>query len=170
MKMKITITSGISADGFNVEVVNSESVVTFKNKYSYGYDASYSRHRSNELKPYTTDIVKGLMLKYGVKFEDIEVLPGIYVFNGEKMTQKEVVEFTEKYLTEINEVAEKHYDFRPAYTDLDNVIIEKIREIKDGYEVAGDQLVTYTLQALVDRYGATKAMQMFEQALDNYNK
>ena len=86
------------------------------------------------------------------------------------MTQKEVVEFTEKYLTEINEVAEKHCDFRPAYTDLDNVIIEKIREIKDGYEVAGDQLVTYTLQALVDRYGATKAMQMFEQALDNYNK
>ena len=55
-----------------------------------------------------------------------------------------------------------------CYTDLDNEIMDEIEEIREDYEVAGDQLITYAIQVLVNHYGKERAMQMVGQALNDY--
>ena len=101
MRMEITIASGISADGFNVEVLTSKDAVEFKNQYRYGYDASYSKGRMDKDKPYTGDVIQTLMDKYKIKRDDIHVIPGVYVFSGRQMGEEEAVKFIQEYMNEL---------------------------------------------------------------------
>ena len=100
MRMEITPHSGISADGFKVEIISSKEVTVARKSYAYGYDASYSP-TSDEKRPYTTDIIAALMSDYKVKIDEITVRPGVYVFSGTKMTEGDCIEFIEKYLVKL---------------------------------------------------------------------
>jgi len=100
LKMEITVISGISGDGFEVEIARPDFVL-FKQNYRYGYNANYKKSWGDAKAPYTTDIIKALMIKYKIALEDIIVKPGVYVFSGKTMGDDEAFEFVKRYLTEL---------------------------------------------------------------------
>jgi len=98
--MNITLHSGINADGIKVSILNEQETVFIKD-YTYGWSLSHSRGSSDAHSPYVADLIKNLMEKYNIEFVDIETLPGIYVFSGKQMTNKETEKFKLKYLSEL---------------------------------------------------------------------
>ena len=101
--MSITLHSGISCDGIKISIVDENSNVIFKRDYSYGWDLSHSAAETDPCKPYTSNLIKNLMETYDIQFMDIETLPGIFVFSGEEMTERETNDFKERYLSKLKE-------------------------------------------------------------------
>lgn len=78
------ITSSVSADGFEV-VVNDADKTLFTDRYSYGYNASYSKRHVTNDKPYVTDILLDLVNKYGI--EKLIVKNGITRHTGRNLNR-----------------------------------------------------------------------------------
>lgn len=115
-EMIITLKSGISADGFKIEIPGK-----FKKDFAYGYDVSSSReeaenaHKDVELakknnwsnswrykeKPYVSDLIKSLMNEYDIDPEDVNVKVGENTFKGSNISIDKVKEFEKDYLAEI---------------------------------------------------------------------
>ena len=96
-KMTITIGSSVNADGCTIVVTDESDKILFKEKYSYGYNASYNRKFASIYpnKPFIGDIVNELCTKFHVNKNDITYARGTNVFNGTKVSDKEVSRFVE---------------------------------------------------------------------------
>ena len=112
----VKIQSGLNSDGFEVQIQDESGAKVFSENYHYGWNASYKREFAKYAhedvvnakkygwksayceKPYTTDILEGLVKKYHV--EKIYVSPGKYVFSSQPMGSKEVKEFINRYIKE----------------------------------------------------------------------
>lgn len=92
----ITLKSGISADGFNIEIPGK-----FKKDFAYGYDISYDRKWASKEKPYVSDLIKSLMIEYDIDPEDVNVKVGENTFKGSNVSMDKVKEFEKDYLAEI---------------------------------------------------------------------
>ena len=121
-KLRIVLKSGVSADGFDITVTGPENEELFHNSYSYGYNASYSKEnaehaheqaykskkynweRTYDEKPYTSDILVDLINKYQI--ENIEVVHGIYLFSGKEMSDEDITNFVDKYITPYVQLSE----------------------------------------------------------------
>lgn len=99
--MKIKISSGLSADGFDVTIQEKDDTL-FKKSYHYGYSASYKKDWATEKEPYVTDILKDLQMKYDVAFNDIDVVNGRNVFKGDSVSDDVVQRFMDKYMMELS--------------------------------------------------------------------
>lgn len=95
-KLIITIDSGISADGFSIEVPGK-----FNETYSYGYNASWKRAFAEECKPYTSDIIAKIMNDYNISLENVFIVCGDNTFTQNKVSQVRVEYFINTYLNEI---------------------------------------------------------------------
>jgi len=118
-RMVITVSSGISADGFSITVTDRQDNVVFKDSYSYGYNASHDRKYAefahNDVvnakkygwkgsyteQPYVTDIINDLLTKYNIDKEDIEVTSGRNTFRGQNVDSKDVDRFVDKYISQL---------------------------------------------------------------------
>lgn len=103
--------SGISADGFDVEIYEIDESNT-QNKicretYRYGYNASYDKSWANEEKPFTSDILIELVNKYNI--DKITIGAGTYVFSGKSMTEDDCKDFVKKYI-QPNNILSKLFD------------------------------------------------------------
>ena len=96
-KMTITIGSSVNADGCTIVVTDESDKILFKEKYSYGYNASYNRKFASIYpnKPFIGDIVNELCTKFHVNKNDITYARGTNVFNGTEVSDKEVSRFVE---------------------------------------------------------------------------
>ena len=79
MEMKIILNSGISADGFIIEIEDQ-----FKENYSYGYNASYKETWADDNKPFVSDIIFELMKEYQIEPENVKVINGKNTFKEDK--------------------------------------------------------------------------------------
>ncbi|MFW6311638.1 MAG: hypothetical protein ACOC1K_05320, partial [Nanoarchaeota archaeon] len=104
-KMEIKITSGMGGDGFFITIKNEKEIL-FMNSFDYGYNASWEKGWSDDKQPYTSDIIIDLIEKYSIAKENISVVPGVYIFNGEQMEEKEVRDFKDNYMKEVYSVYE----------------------------------------------------------------
>lgn len=95
-ELLIKLKSGISADGFTVEIPGK-----FKEDFAYGYNVSYSRKFATQDKPYISDLIISLMKEYGIKPENVNVLSGDNTFSGNSISMDKVKEFEDKYFPEI---------------------------------------------------------------------
>ncbi len=96
-QMFIKVMSGISADGFEIEIKEGLASL-FAEQYRYGYNASFNRSWADEKKPFTTEIVAALMTEYGVARKDIIVSQGKNVFRGDLVDADRVTDFENNYL------------------------------------------------------------------------
>ena len=96
-KMTITIGSSINSDGCTIVVTDDSDKILFKEKYSYGYNASYNRKFASIYpnKPFIGDIVNELCTKFHVNKNDITYARGTNVFKGTEVSDKEVSRFVE---------------------------------------------------------------------------
>ena len=108
--LTIEVMSGVNADGFTAIVTDSISgEEIFRQKYYYGYDASYDRRWASSRAPYVTDIINDLKSQYNVS--DVEVTSGNNVFRGDSMSSDSVEKFKRNYLSEnVTTVSEDDYD------------------------------------------------------------
>jgi len=99
--LDIYLNSSINADGFIVEIRDTENKVIYKEKYSYGYNASYDKDFANNEKPFVTDIIKNICKQYDIPKENIAVSTGKNKFNGENVNDSKVNEFKTNYLKDL---------------------------------------------------------------------
>ena len=92
----IKVGSSISSDGFSVEIPEK-----FENKYNYGFNASHDRRLAEKNKPYTSDIIYDLMVRYNIEPENVHVTAGKNVFKGSVVSDENVKDFSNKYLSEV---------------------------------------------------------------------
>ncbi len=115
-RLVVTLSSGINSDGFEVDVVDDSNTSVFHEKYSYGYNASYSRELAEmaandhdaakqyrwdsvpSLKPFTGDIINDLCNKYGINKADIEYRRGKNTFTGGDVGDAAVQQFINDYV------------------------------------------------------------------------
>lgn len=94
--MSIKPASGISADGFEVQIDENENII-FKESYRYVYDASYNEQWEKlSGKPFTTNILLELVSKYGVT--NICVTAGVFTFSQKPMIDADVQKFINAYI------------------------------------------------------------------------
>lgn len=94
----IKVGSSISSDGFSIEVPGK-----FENKYYYGNNASHNRRLEDRNKPYVSDIIYDVMKRYNIEPEDVHVTAGKNVFKGSVVSNENVEDFSNKYLSEVFE-------------------------------------------------------------------
>ena len=104
--------SGISADGFDVEIYENNDnepkpTKIFRACYRYGYNASYEKSWANEEKPFTSDILVDLVNKYNI--DKITIGAGTFVFSGESMTEDDCKDFVKTYI-QPNNILSKLFD------------------------------------------------------------
>lgn len=149
--MYITVNSGVNADGFSVDIVNSETDERlFFESYHYGYNASYSKahaeHAHKDVedakkygwsttyteKPFVTDIINELCAEYDVSSENIIVQSGKNRFTGGNVDDATVRDFKESYLSASTSVKAANYG--GAYDIEDDMFFTK----DDIVELAND--------------------------------
>ena len=99
--LDIYLNSSINANGFMVEIRDTENKVIYKEKYSYGYNASYDKDFANNEKPFVTDIIKNICKQYDIPKENIAVSAGKNKFNGKNVNDSKVNEFKTNYLKDL---------------------------------------------------------------------
>ena len=116
--LHIEVMSGVNADGFTAIVKDSISgEEIFRQKYYYGYDASYDRRWASSRAPYVTDIINDLKSRYNVS--NVEVTAGKNLFRSDSMSSDSVEKFKNKYLNESISLSEDQLD--KAMTLVDEI-------------------------------------------------
>ena len=166
--MTISVDSGLNADGCTVEITNNGNII-FKEKYSYGYNASYNRkyaryakqdyERSKKygwkttytLKPYIGDIITELCDKYDIDKNDILFRNGKNVFTGGNVTDRKVSDFINDHIKGVREESYK----RLKEQDVEIEVKHKgILEVPEGKNV--DDLPVSHFVNLAKKKGLSK--------------
>lgn len=95
-RLQISVVSGLNADGIDISIFKDGKLM-LKNSYRYGYNASYSRSFSDPDKPYVVNIIQDYISKYNITEDNFTVIAGTNVYRGEKMSNKDVEDFKQKY-------------------------------------------------------------------------
>ncbi|MCK9470180.1 MAG: hypothetical protein M0Q88_00310 [Bacilli bacterium] len=95
-RLQISVGSGLNADGIDISIFKDGKLM-LKNSYRYGYNASYSRSFSDPDKPYVVNIIQDYISKYNITEDNFTVIAGTNVYRGEKMSNKDVEDFKQKY-------------------------------------------------------------------------
>lgn len=93
--MTIKVESGISADGFSVEIFEDGKSIS-RQTYRYGYNASHSPSGAAKSKPYVRDIVSSYRNLY--QPWKIETLAGENTFAGRPVSEDRVQQFIRDYI------------------------------------------------------------------------
>ena len=92
-KMFITVRSGVNSDGFIVTITDKDGKEIFKQRYDYGYNASYKRSFADDKAPFVADIISELCAKYNISKNDINYKSGENVFKGSTISDKYITNF-----------------------------------------------------------------------------
>lgn len=106
-KMVITVRSGVNSDGFIVTITDKDGKEVFKQRYDYGYNASYKRSFADDKAPFVADIISELCAKYNISKNDIDYKSGENVFKGSNVSDKDVNNFKAMLDESLNEAEEK---------------------------------------------------------------
>lgn len=166
--MIITIDSGLNADGCTIEIKKGNNSL-FKQKYSYGYNASYNRRYARyaqqdydnankygwssgyTLKPYIGDIITELCDKYYIDKNDIVFKSGKNVFTGGNVSDKKVSEFINSHIKGIREESYKKLHEQDVEIEVKH---KGILEVPEGKNV--DDLPVSHFVNLAKKKGLSK--------------
>lgn len=133
--LHIEVMSGVNADGFTAIVKDSISgEEIFRQKYYYGYDASYDRRWASSRAPYVTDIINDLKSQYNVS--NVEVTAGKNLFRGDSMSSDAVEKFKNKYLNESISLSEDQLDKAMTLVDEIHEACQRIYSYNEDGEFA----------------------------------
>lgn len=114
--MKIYVQSGLTSNGFDVEVYNERGLLLYKNNFRFGYNASCKKEYAEEAlrecemaqvfmwdrlcfpKPYAGDIIKMLKKHYDITDDDLEVCPGKNAFLQREVSEDDVIDFAKDFI------------------------------------------------------------------------
>lgn len=99
-KMKITIFSAISTDGFEIDITQGPDII-FHDCYHYGYSVTHIRELSKPNTPYVTELLTGLCSRFNVAPENIKVIAGKNEFKGIPVDYFRIEDFKIKFLSEV---------------------------------------------------------------------
>lgn len=129
----IKVESGISADGFEVTVKDTDGHIIEQHDFRYGFTASYSKPGADRYKPFVTDIIKSYLSKYNLNKDNIIVTKGRNAFTGEYVSDKDITDFKTDYLGSLLDES-KNEPLKEAYQDVDSMSREELMsEIDDIY-------------------------------------
>ena len=92
----VIVTSGISSDGFILDVFDDSGKLIERANFGYGYNASYRKDIATDKAPYARDIIPSYCERY--QAESVEVKPGENVFLGGQARTEDVLRFKRDYI------------------------------------------------------------------------
>jgi len=147
-KMVITVRSGVNSDGFIVTITDKEGKEVFKQRYDYGYNASYKRSFADDKAPFVADIISELCAKYNISKNDIDYKSGENVFKGSNVSDKDINNFKamlDESLTEDSD--DEPYSYEETEAELQSLTQNWTRE-KDQLKCGYDEEKNYGMEIL----------------------
>lgn len=179
-QMTIFVYSGISSNGFDVDIVDSSGQRLFLKQYRYGYNASYDRKHAQYAhedvanakkygwrgsyteKPYAADIIDDLCKKYNIDKSEIQFAKGKNIFKQDNVSDDTVSRFIQDYLYSSTDVysdvnaSEDFEDYEDEIQEIDQEFTSENTSINSGKLPAIFNMVHFEPGTINIDYGGGK--------------